>query len=61
MVKNLPSNAGGAGLTPGWGAKVPHAWWSKIRKQKQYYNKFNKDLKKKKMGSDSLCYSGAVK
>ena len=50
MVKNLPSNAGGAGLTPGWGAKVPHAWWSKIRKQKQYYKKFNKELKKKKNG-----------
>ena len=22
MVKTLPSNAGGAGLMPGWGAKI---------------------------------------
>ena len=44
MVKNLPSNAGGAGLIPGWGAKMPPAWWSKNRKQKQYCNKFNKDF-----------------
>ena len=25
MVKNLPSNAGDAGLILGWGAKIPHA------------------------------------
>lgn len=25
VVKNLPSKAGGSGLTPGWGAKIPHA------------------------------------
>ena len=25
MVKNPPSKAGEAGLTPGWGSKVPHA------------------------------------
>ena len=25
MVKNLPSNAGKVGLTPGWGTKIPHA------------------------------------
>ena len=48
MVKTSPSNAGGAGLIPGWGAKIPHASWPKNQniKQKQYCNKFNKDLKK---------------
>ena len=25
MVKNLPCNAGDAGLIPGWGTKIPHA------------------------------------
>ena len=25
VVKNLPSNAGDAGLTPGQGTKIPHA------------------------------------
>ena len=25
VVKTLPSNAGGAGLIPGQGAKIPHA------------------------------------
>ena len=47
MVKTSPSNAGGAGLIPGWGAKIPHASWPKNQniKQKQYCNKFNKDLK----------------
>ena len=60
MVKNLPSNAGGAGLIPGWGAKMPPAWWSKNRKQKQYCNKFNKDFKKK--WALTLCVTlGAVK
>ena len=24
MVRNLPCNAGDAGLTPGWGTKIPH-------------------------------------
>ena len=47
MVKNLPSNAGGTGSIPGWGAKIPHASMSKNQsiKQKQYSNKLNKDLK----------------
>ena len=25
VVKNLPCNAGDAGLIPGWGTKIPHA------------------------------------
>ena len=47
VVKTLPSNAGGVGLIPGRGAKIPYALWPKKQdiKQKQYCNKFNKDLK----------------
>ena len=38
VVKTLPSNAGGAGLIPGWGAKIPDASQPKNQtiKQKQY-------------------------
>ena len=38
---------GGAGSIPVGGAKIPHALWPKKKdiKQKQYYNKFNKDFK----------------
>ena len=44
MVTTSPSNAGGAGLIPGWGAKIPHASRPKNQniKQKQYCNEFNK-------------------
>ena len=48
MVKTSASNVGGVGSIPGWGAKIPHALWPKKPKnikQKQYCNKFNKDLK----------------
>ena len=47
VVKTSPSNAGGQGLIPGQGAKIPHALGPKNQniKQKQYYNKFNKDFK----------------
>ena len=48
MVKILLSNAGGVGLIPGRGAKLPHASWSIKKqdiKQKQYYHEFNKDFK----------------
>ena len=47
MVKTSPSNAGGVGSIPGVGAKIPPASWPKNQniKQKQYCNKFNKDLK----------------
>ena len=32
VVKTLPSNAGGAGLMPSWGASIPHAsWWEKTK------------------------------
>ena len=47
VVKTLPSNAGGAGLIPGQGAKIPHALWPKHQniKQKQCCNKFNRNFK----------------
>ena len=46
MVKTSPSNAGGADSIPGRGAKIPHASRPKNQnvKQKQYYNKFNKEF-----------------
>ena len=56
-VKSLPSKAGGAGLIPGWEAKIPTCLLAKNQnmKQKQYCNKFNKKrlkmvhIKKKKV------------
>ena len=47
MDKTLPSSAGGMGLMPGQGFKIPHASRPKERniKQKQCCNKFNKDFK----------------
>ena len=52
MVQGLrlwPSNAGGARVIPGQRGKTPHAPWPKTKpkntKQKQSYNKFNKDFK----------------
>ena len=47
MVKTSPSNAEGAALIPGQGAKILRASWPKNQniKQKQYCNKFNKDFK----------------
>ena len=48
MVKTLPCNAGGVGLIPGWGAKIPHVLGSKNQniRQKQYCN-IQQRLKKK--------------
>ena len=34
VVKTSPSNAGGAGSIPGWGAKIPHALRPKNQKHK---------------------------
>ena len=61
MAKNPPSSAGGVGLVPGRGTKILHASWPKNHniKQKQFCNKFKKDLKngpykyKKRRGEDS--------
>ena len=46
VVKTLPSNAEGAGSVSGQGDKILHASQPKNQniKQKQYCNKFNKDL-----------------
>ena len=33
MVKTSPCNAGGAGLIPGQGAKIPHASWPNNKKK----------------------------
>ena len=43
MVETSPFRAGVAGSIPGWGAKIPHALWTKKQniEQKQYCNKFN--------------------
>ena len=45
MVKTSPSSARGVSLIPGRGAKIPYGQESQNIKQKQYYNKFNKDFK----------------
>ena len=47
VVRTLPFNAGGVGLIPGRGAKIPHASGPQNQnlKQKQYCSKFNKDFK----------------
>ena len=47
MVKTSPFNAGGTGLIPGRGAKIPHTLQPRNQnmKQKRYCNKFNKDFK----------------
>ena len=47
VLKTSPSSAGGAGLIPGQGAKIPHTSGPKNQNiiQKQYSNKFNEDFK----------------
>ena len=56
VVKTMPSNAGGAGSIPGWGAKIPHASWPKNQniKQNQHCNKFNKNFKNGLLSSVQL-------
>ena len=46
VVKTSPSNVGGAGLIPGWGAKIAHASGPKNQniKQRRHCNKFSKRL-----------------
>ena len=48
VIKISSSNTGDAGSIPGQGAKIPHASWPKTQniKQKQHFNKFNKNFKK---------------
>ena len=57
VVKTLPSNAGGAGSIPGQDPTCLAAKKQNI-KQKQYCNKFNKDLKKKRTNKNSNLHSG---
>ena len=47
MVKSPSSSAGGVGLIPGQGAKIPHASWPKTSniKQKQCCKKKKKSIK----------------
>ena len=47
MVKTLPSKAGGAGLIPGGGTKIPHVSGPKTQniKQKRNCNTFSKNFK----------------
>ena len=46
VVKTSPCNAGGTGLIPGWGAKIPHISQPKKKKsQSRGSKKFNKDFK----------------
>ena len=47
VVEALPSNAGGVGSIPRWGAKISHTSWPKNQniKPKQYCNKHNNDFK----------------
>ena len=58
VVKLLPSNAEGMSSIPGQGVKIPYASWPKKQniKQKQYCNKFSKDLKKRER--KSICNAG---
>ena len=46
VAVTLPSNAGGAGLIPIWGDKIPHASQPKTLniKQKEYSNTCNKEF-----------------
>ena len=36
VVTTSSSNAGGAGLIPGWGAKIPHASWPIYKNNKGF-------------------------
>jgi len=47
VIKTLPSNAGAVSLIPGQAVKILDASWPKKQniRQKQYYNRFNKDFK----------------
>ena len=47
VVGTSPSSMGGAGLIPGWRARIPRASWPKNQniKQKRCCDKFNTDFK----------------
>ena len=54
VVKTLPSKAGGSGLIPGWGDKIPHASWPKKTK----YKKTEAGLPWWLSGGESTCQCG---
>ena len=60
VVKTSPSNAGGAGLIPGQGAKIPHASGPKNQsiKWKQYCNKIDKDFKNSPLQKKKCIFPG---
>ena len=45
MVKISRSSAGGAGLIPGQGTKIPHASWSKYQNRNNRSNTVTNSLK----------------
>ena len=49
VVKTSPSNAEGAGLIPGQGAKIPHVLWSKKKTHKNRSNIVTNSIKTLKM------------
>ena len=54
VVEIWPSKTGCVGSIPDWGTKIPGASWptNQNMKQKQYCNKFDKDLKIKRKWAD---------
>ena len=56
VVKSVPSSAGGVCPIPGLEVKISHASRPKNQNIKQYYNKFNTDLKKKKEYISCACW-----
>ena len=62
MVKTLPSNSGSASSIPSRGAKILHALKPKNQsiKQKQYYDKFDKDFLKNGPHQRKVFKSGGV-
>ena len=59
--KTLPPSEGDAGWIPGWGATNPHAKNPEHKQEKQYYNKFSKDLIFKKYITELLCCTAEIK
>ena len=57
VARTVPSNAGGAGLIPRWGAQISHASCRippPKKQQKSYCNKLSKDLKRAHIKNKTL-------
>ena len=63
LVKTSPSREGGVHLVSCREARIPHAFppQNQDMKQKQYCNKFNKDLKEKKKDSGGFEQAGVLR